>query len=266
MFTGSASMRGDLQGTERLAALTVAAGPEDRMLEGFCWGSRGVAVLLRGDAAPAAAVEPYARGMTILGGLPHAEPAALRALWPLLLASLSDHRAQPAIDEARRLGVAGFRLNRALIGYAEAVLAGRSGQQGRADDLRATADTGFSNCEGWADLARLCAAPCALADGWGAPMEWLTEAAPRFRSRGLAQLADRCDQLLRVPEPNPWASRGISPREADVLRLVIDGLANKEIAAQLHLSHRTVEKHVESLLRKTGARSRTQLMATVSTW
>jgi DNA-binding NarL/FixJ family response regulator len=38
-------------------------------------------------------------------------------------------------------------------------------------------------------------------------------------------------------------------------------LSNRDIAARLYLSHRTVEKHVESLLRKTGARSRTQLAA-----
>ena len=44
-----------------------------------------------------------------------------------------------------------------------------------------------------------------------------------------------------------------------MLGLVAEGLANKEIAARLALSPRTVEKHVESLLRKTGTRSRTQL-------
>ena len=49
-----------------------------------------------------------------------------------------------------------------------------------------------------------------------------------------------------------------------MLRLVADGLANKQIAARLHLSPRTVEKHVESLLRKTGARSRTGLVAAAS--
>jgi DNA-binding CsgD family transcriptional regulator len=42
------------------------------------------------------------------------------------------------------------------------------------------------------------------------------------------------------------------------------GLADKQIAARLHLSPRTVEKHVESLLRKTGARSRTGLVAAAS--
>jgi DNA-binding NarL/FixJ family response regulator len=57
---------------------------------------------------------------------------------------------------------------------------------------------------------------------------------------------------------------GITDREADVLRLVAGGLANKQIAARLHLSPRTVEKHVESLLRKTGARSRTGLVAATS--
>ena len=44
-----------------------------------------------------------------------------------------------------------------------------------------------------------------------------------------------------------------------MLTLVRQGFANKEIAARLSLSPRTVEKHVESLLRKTSSRSRTQL-------
>lgn len=56
----------------------------------------------------------------------------------------------------------------------------------------------------------------------------------------------------------------MTDREADVLRLVIAGLANKEIAAALRLSPRTVEKHVENLLRKTRARSRTELAIAAS--
>jgi DNA-binding NarL/FixJ family response regulator len=43
------------------------------------------------------------------------------------------------------------------------------------------------------------------------------------------------------------------------LELVREGLANKEIAGRLVVSPRTVEKHVESLLRKMNARSRTHL-------
>jgi hypothetical protein len=47
---------------------------------------------------------------------------------------------------------------------------------------------------------------------------------------------------------------------------VAAGLPNKEIAIRLHLSPRTVEKHVESLLRKAGASSRTMLVAVTGPW
>ena len=50
---------------------------------------------------------------------------------------------------------------------------------------------------------------------------------------------------------------GLSPREREVAVLVGDGHTNAQIAAQLHLSERTVEKHVSSLLRKLGLASRT---------
>ena len=52
---------------------------------------------------------------------------------------------------------------------------------------------------------------------------------------------------------------GISEREIDVVRLVADGMSNKEIARHLHLSVRTVESHVRHLLTKTGLVNRTQL-------
>ena len=68
----------------------------------------------------------------------------------------------------------------------------------------------------------------------------------------------RCRYL--VGGQRRWAGLGITAREADVLDLVVQGLANKEIAARLLLSPRTVEKHVEALLRKLEARSRTHLV------
>lgn len=54
---------------------------------------------------------------------------------------------------------------------------------------------------------------------------------------------------------------GLSARELEVLRLIEDGLTNRAAAARLSISHRTVEKHVERLLAKTGARNRAQLGA-----
>jgi predicted ATPase/DNA-binding CsgD family transcriptional regulator len=62
--------------------------------------------------------------------------------------------------------------------------------------------------------------------------------------------------------PRPAAPAGVSARELEVVRLVADGLANKAIAAQLHLSVRTVESHVRHVLAKAGVNNRTQL----ATW
>jgi len=260
MMAGSASMRADVTTTEELAARALAADPADPMLAGFCRASVGMAWFMAGDTA--AALLPFAEGTAALSRLPNAEPISIRALWPLIQAARGDRRAAAGIEEVRRLGVDAFHLNRGLIAFAQAVLQGRSGRPGLPDAIVAGQATTFANCEAWADLARFIAAPRALADGWGEPARWLTAARDRFTRLGLAQLAARCTELLRDTSPNPWAGEGVTDREAEVLRLVIAGLANKEIAAALRLSPRTVEKHVENLLRKTGAHSRTELAVT----
>jgi DNA-binding CsgD family transcriptional regulator len=260
LMVGSASMRADLKATEQLSARALATDPADPALAGFCRASVGMAWFMAGDTA--AALLPFAEGTAALSRLPNAEPISIRALWPLIQAAQGDRRAAATLDEVRRLGVEAFHLNRGLIAFAQAVLEGRSGHPGRADATIARHATAFANCEIWADLAHFIAAPRALADGWGEPVRWLAAARDRFTSLGLDRLAGRCAELLRDASPNPWADEGVTDREADVLRLVIAGLANKEVAAALCLSPRTVEKHVENLLRKTGARSRTELAVT----
>ena len=50
-----------------------------------------------------------------------------------------------------------------------------------------------------------------------------------------------------------------TPREISVLKLLIRGLMNKEIANRLNLSIRNVEKYVSRLLNKTNTRNRTEL-------
>jgi DNA-binding CsgD family transcriptional regulator len=62
--------------------------------------------------------------------------------------------------------------------------------------------------------------------------------------------------------PPSSGALGVSEREFDVVRLVAEGLSNKEIARRLHLSVRTVESHVRHALTKTGLINRTQL----ATW
>ena len=50
----------------------------------------------------------------------------------------------------------------------------------------------------------------------------------------------------------------LSDREMEVLELVVEGKSNKEIAAQLGISHQTVKNHITSILRKFGVEDRTQ--------
>ncbi|MDN5929961.1 MAG: helix-turn-helix transcriptional regulator, partial [Pseudonocardia sp.] len=52
---------------------------------------------------------------------------------------------------------------------------------------------------------------------------------------------------------------GVTSREVDVLRLVVDGLSTREIGDRLYLSPRTVERHLGSLFDRTGVRDRAAL-------
>ncbi|MBA2570300.1 MAG: response regulator transcription factor [Chloroflexi bacterium] len=51
---------------------------------------------------------------------------------------------------------------------------------------------------------------------------------------------------------------GLSPRETDVLRMLAEGLTDREIANALVISPRTVESHVSSILHKLGVRNRAE--------
>jgi DNA-binding NarL/FixJ family response regulator len=57
--------------------------------------------------------------------------------------------------------------------------------------------------------------------------------------------------------PASWAE-ALSPRELEVLRLVVEGQSNPEIAAQLHISLNTVKTHVRNITGKFGVGDRLQ--------
>ena len=68
-----------------------------------------------------------------------------------------------------------------------------------------------------------------------------------------------------VAPKSPTASRGkdapqLTPREAQVMSLLMLGLTNKRIAKHLVITERTVKFHVASLMRKHGVNNRTKLM------
>jgi DNA-binding CsgD family transcriptional regulator len=259
------AIRGEEGPMEDRIAEAVALAPGDRDVTGCAWGHcRATFCLLAADLYAA-----HAR-MTTGAGLLLSSPATIAppflGLWPLLGALLGRDAADAAVrvraaHGTRHLVVA------ALLGYADAVAAGRQGRTADAEAAFAAADRQMGPLVAWyRQYARRLAAEAALADGWGEPVAWLREAAAYFAARGDDRVAAACRALLRwvgapVPRPagdgdlpGPLRALGVTEREADVLRLVAQGLGNREIAERMFLSPRTVEKHVASLLSKTGLR------------
>ena len=68
-------------------------------------------------------------------------------------------------------------------------------------------------------------------------------------------VAARLTQMLQEEKE---VSDDLSPRELDVLRLVVDGKTNAEIGLALGISEKTVEKHLDSIFRKLGVVSRVE--------
>jgi DNA-binding NarL/FixJ family response regulator len=67
--------------------------------------------------------------------------------------------------------------------------------------------------------------------------------------------------LDRTPAEVGGHSPGLTGREREVLRLLVEGLTQKEIARQLSISFKTVSKHIEHILAKLDAHTRTQAVA-----
>ena len=60
---------------------------------------------------------------------------------------------------------------------------------------------------------------------------------------------------------DPAHGEGITAREKEVLRLVADGLGNKQVAATLNISEHTVKFHITSIMTKLDAGTRTEAVA-----
>jgi len=73
-----------------------------------------------------------------------------------------------------------------------------------------------------------------------------------------AAIARRIVEAFYQPRTDSAGEDALSPRESEVLKLLADGLANKEIADQLDISVQTVRVHVKHIYEKLHVRSRVE--------
>jgi len=96
----------------------------------------------------------------------------------------------------------------------------------------------------------------------GSPREELFNAIRVVHAGGsLLQPVVASRLLSRLNQPSTPDLNALTARESEVLNLLAQGLPNKEIAAQLVITERTVKFHVSSLMSKLGASNRTEVVA-----
>jgi len=76
--------------------------------------------------------------------------------------------------------------------------------------------------------------------------------------KGLPALDPQIAARLMRGAASPPPGSHFTQRERDVLKLLAEGLSNREIASRLFISEKTVKTHVSNLLQKLGVADRTQ--------
>lgn len=213
----------------------------------------------QGQGEPAASVpwhETALRGWQQLGDRDHFPPA-LNALGSAWFGLADEQRAWECFDAALSLAsddAPGYETLSAIEGLA--LIAAHNGQPIVA--------------------VRLLSAVVALrgALGMGAPRPFLQRVVDRESERLRADLGSgrfavawaegrdlSAAEVLRearaIRTPDARTVEGISPRELEVLAILVEGASDQEIADALFISRRTVSKHVAAILEKLGVTNRT---------
>ncbi len=207
---------------------------------------QGLLALDRGDAAGAA--DAAARFLRRIGGLDRFERVA--GLELLVRAALARSDVETAREAAAEIGDLAAVVGTAPLRAAALLAAGRvAAAEGEADAAAAFAE----------DAADLYEAAGARYDAALARLELaaaLRLAGNEARARDAEATARAGLRALGAAVPAELADGPLSPREREVLRLLARGRSNDEIAAELVLSVRTVERHVANAYAKIGVSGR----------
>lgn len=74
-----------------------------------------------------------------------------------------------------------------------------------------------------------------------------------------SEIVRKIPELMQNTEQYNYSSHGVLPKELEIIKLVADGLSNKEISETLYLSEGTVRNYLSTILDKLDLRDRTQL-------
>jgi len=190
----------------------------------------------------------------------------------VLLAVLDGRFGWSDYEVLTKSSAAGMRWNRQFADLAHAVLLGRDGRHAEARQAFDRAQEAAALYPMAHHLGLRLVAPEARA--WGDPVTWLRAAEEHFHQAGITAVASACRGLLRQAGapvqqrrtgtdqvPKQLRGHGVTVREFEVFVLLADRMGNKAIGTRLHISPRTVEKHVASLIAKTGQPDREALSA-----
>ncbi|SFY43451.1 AAA family ATPase [Streptomyces atratus] len=162
--------------------------------------------------------------------------------------------------------------NQLFLRLADGVLHGRAGDTDRAARSVEAAVGDAAAFPLARHLGLRLVAGAALAEKWGEPVGWLRASEEYFYGAGIQPVAAACRAALRQAGasvgqhrggweriPAPLRTSGVTPREYEVFVLLAERPGNQQIARRLSISPRTVEKHMASLLSKTGRADRAAL-------
>jgi DNA-binding NarL/FixJ family response regulator len=257
----------------RLAEIRVLQGrfeEAEQLLEGFEGESDALRanvtlLLARGEAAAAAALlEPR------IADLGRGNVLAAPLLEQLVVARLAQMQTEAAREAAATLAELARPTGRDRIAAMAALARGRvaaaTGDE-RAPDLLRDAVNGFAALGLRLDAARarLELARTLAARASEIAIDTARHARNELEALGAIHEADAAAALMRSlgakGRAGPRRGELLSRRETEVLRLLAEGLSNREIAARLFISPKTAEHHVSRILGKLGLRTRAEAAA-----